>query len=127
MRHTKDSRGESMWDMVVELPGQINVSITKPLEKRGFHMHEHKVDHWLCVQGDMAVIVANDLTDVRTSELHTMKAGDLMIIPAGMWHAYQNIGDTNSILVYYETAKSGIDRSDDHELPLSMFKDWATQ
>lgn len=53
-----------------------------------------------------------------------MNEGDYLEIPPGNWHGYQNIGDTPSIMVYYETAKSGVEREDDMEMSLDVFPEW---
>lgn len=121
MRHTKDNRGESFWDIVEELPGQINVSITKPGESRGFHLHQHKKDYWFVATGVIQVVTSNDLEHWQSQILMN---GDYIEIEPENWHAYKNVGGFPAILVYYETEKSGIAREDDYEKPLTVYDGW---
>lgn len=122
MRKTEDKRGRSYWDIVGELPGQINVSITHKLERRGFHLHKKKTDHWFCAGGRFLVVLHHPDTD-KWDRIE-MKEGDYLEIKPNIWHAYQNIRPHNSILVYYETNKSGVDRSDDFEMELDVYPLW---
>lgn len=125
MRRTKDDRGQSFWDLFSQLPGQVNISFTVPGQKRGFHMHNHKIDYWRLLQGKQMVVLIEDYQQpTETTRILFMEAGDELDIPSGVWHAYQNVGDEVSIMAYYETAKSGPSRGDDIELPLDTFENW---
>ncbi len=53
-----------------------------------------------------------------------MVEGDLITIPTNVWHAYQNVGKSESCLLYYETNKSGSKRDDDFEMPLEKYDRW---
>lgn len=122
MRHTEDTRGHSFWDVFGLLPGQINISTTLPGQKRGFHLHKKKTDHWFLLQGKQYVVLMDQ--DKKVLKAFEMNPGDLIEIVPGIWHAYQNIGDFPSVMVYYETNKSGVTRDDDFEMPLTEYGEW---
>lgn len=131
MRHTTDTRGESFWDLFTFLDGQVNISFTKPGEKRGFHLHKKKTDSWRLLQGTQLVVLLYPFTDdddtltiSSDDKVIIMEAGDSLEIEPGIWHGYQNIGKEVSIMVYHETNKSGVDRDDDYEMPLETYTEW---
>lgn len=128
MRHTVDERGESYWDLFPDLTGQVNVSVTNPGQKRGFHLHHTKNDHWNVISGKIKVVLAHYDHDLGGSELvfreHILGPGDSILIPAGTSHAFQTIGKEPSVMVYYETLKSGVDRSDTETMSLDSYKGW---
>lgn len=126
MRKTNDNRGFSYWDLFPDLEGQVNVSRTLKGQKRGFHLHSHKVDHWVVIDGSILVVLAWLSVDLGGSDWQfkriVLKAGDDLTIETGLWHAYQALED--STMIYYETSKSGIERSDDKEMPTSVYNRW---
>jgi len=128
MRTTKDNRGMSFWDLFPDLTGQVNVSITNPGERRGFHCHKTKNDHWNLVKGKIKVVLAYDDYDLggsqRVFKEITLNEGDDIVIPAGHYHAFQTISDEPSVLVYYETLKSGVEREDTSTIDLDTYGGW---
>lgn len=124
MRCTEDLRGNSFWDVFAgtNMEGQINISITKPKQRRGFHLHKKKTDHWFCLEGKLLVFLLD--TELKMLAKHIMAKGDYLMIEPNIWHAYQNIDAEDSTLIYYETNKSGSDRSDDFEISLDTIKEW---
>lgn len=122
MRTTQDDRGQSFWDVFDVLPGQVNISRTLPKQKRGFHLHKKKTDYWFLLEGKQLVILYDELEDKFRS--FTMNAGDSLTIAPGLWHGYMNIGEEPSLMVYYETAKSGPEREDDYEMSLEKYREW---
>lgn len=129
MRITADTRGRSYWDLIGDHPeklltGQINLSVTAPYQCRGFHLHKKKTDYWFCLEGELLVVLL--YASYETQEKILTKGSSLVIQP-GIWHAYQCISDSPSILLYYETEKSGANRDDDFELPLNTYNKWLTK
>ena len=124
MRKTEDARGYSFWDVFAntDIQGQINISVTKPLQRRGFHLHKEKTDHWFCFEGTLLVVLLHP--NYTLIEQHFLLKGDYLKIDPNIWHAYQNVSEKNSTLLYYETKKSGLNRADDYELPLDTFNGW---
>lgn len=113
MRQTSDDRGHSYWDLFPALLGQINVSVTLPGQIRGFHMHRQKVDHWVVIEGKIKVVLLFEDDEQHVTKELELGPGDEITIPQLLWHAYQTISDTPATMVYYETAKSGTERTDD--------------
>lgn len=110
MRITQDLRGQSFWDLFDGLPGQVNISITNPGQRRGPHMHQEKDESIVVISGNVVLYIEHTR--------HILGAGDLLSIGRGLWHGYQGIGAVPAIVAYYETAKSGAEAKDD------LVKDW---
>jgi dTDP-4-dehydrorhamnose 3,5-epimerase-like enzyme len=120
MRHTKDERGKTWWDLFQIDEGQINCSITYPKEIRAFHKHLKKDDNIFIVKGEYLVVVNID----NKWERHFLSQGEDMFIKRGVWHGFQNIGKEDGIMLYWETEPSEPNCTDDLKMYKTEYKEW---
>ena len=126
IRHIKDLRGKSWWDIYPMLPGQVNISITRPKEVRAFHKHLTKENNIFIAKGEyMVVLLDKDMprATLRAKQVF-LSQGDFLCIEPDQWYGFQNIGLEDSIMVYYETKKSGPTMEDDLSLAKEEYRGW---
>lgn len=120
MRHTKDERGKTWWDLFDIKKGQINCSITYPTEIRAFHRHENKDDNIFIAKGEYLIVTGSE----GFWERHYLSQGDSMIILRGTWHGFQNLSGEDGIMLYWETEQSEPNCKDDLKMDKSEYKEW---
>jgi dTDP-4-dehydrorhamnose 3,5-epimerase len=120
-------------DNLLERFGQTTVTRTYPGVIKAFHWHKRQDDVWYVAQG-MARVVMHDLRkDSPThGETQVVFAGEdnpvLIMIPRGVAHGYQVLGDTPVLLFYHVTQSYNPDDPDEERIsfddPLIGF-DWS--
>jgi dTDP-4-dehydrorhamnose 3,5-epimerase len=95
----------------------------RPGYAKGWNLHERQDDRYFIVSGRLRVV----LYDVRrgsptygrvfATEL-TEQRRRLMRIPAYVWHAVENIGDVEAMLVNFPTAAYDYENPDKFRLPI---------
>lgn len=76
LQYKLDQRGYGLYNLYEnELPGQVNVTTTKPGIVRAFHYHKNQTDHWICIKGNIHVVLiraniheSNELIGVDVDE-----------------------------------------------------------
>lgn len=117
MRLFKDTRGKSWFDIIEDLPGQIDVTISYPGTIRGFHLHKEKVEYLYAIEGEFKVV----LTD--PNEVVYLSQGEKIRIEPGRWHGYQVL-DEKGIMMEYATHKHNVENPDDFRKPWDEFDHW---
>lgn len=120
MRHTKDERGKTWWDLFPIEEGQVNCSVTYPKEIRAFHKHLNKEDHIFVANGEFLIVTNENDKWYR----YFLSQGDSAVIERGTWHGFQNIGNEPAIMLYWETEKSEPNCKDDLKMDKEEYKGW---
>jgi dTDP-4-dehydrorhamnose 3,5-epimerase len=123
MRTFADDRSRSYNAIVDELRGDLNVSVMYPGTIKAFHRHKLQDDFWFLAKGNVRAVLQNPLH--TEPEVHYLREGSLLCIPAGVWHGVQVLGNTEAILVYYITNKYNENQPDEERAPWDKFYDWA--
>jgi dTDP-4-dehydrorhamnose 3,5-epimerase len=95
----------------------------RPGKAKGWHLHRLHDDRIFVSRGEIKVVLYDDRDDsptkglvneIHRSELHR----DLMVIPSGVFHAHQNVGETDALLVSMPTRAYDHADPDVYRLPL---------
>lgn len=96
-------------DKLLEKFGQASITVTYPNVIKAFHWHKKQDDLWYAVSGN-AKVVLHDLREDSTTKGETMEIamGDnaepvLVVIPKGIAHGYQVLGEKPFTLIYFTT------------------------
>jgi dTDP-4-dehydrorhamnose 3,5-epimerase len=103
--------------------GQASITITNPGIIKAFHCHERQTDFWFVVSGYIKVV----LYDLRESsptykQTQVVYMGDLsepklLLIPVGVAHGYQVLGNKPATLVYFTTESYDPKSPDEKRIP----------
>jgi dTDP-4-dehydrorhamnose 3,5-epimerase-like enzyme len=96
MRTKKDERGENYWDIVPELPGQLNVVYSNEGVKRGLHRHQEITETFF--------ITNKSFKFHLDGKEWTVYAGDRIVVKPNMWHGLEAL-QNNASFMYYQTSK----------------------
>lgn len=95
------------------MPGDLSVTWVHPGAICAWHRHERQDDWMLVVQGTLKVGLWKPSLLPQWQTLTPFHPVPL-VIPAGSWHGYQNIGSEDALLVTYITQH--YDPEDEHRL-----------
>jgi dTDP-4-dehydrorhamnose 3,5-epimerase len=93
----------------------------RPGKIKGWGMHRHQADRYFVPPGTLRVVLydgrvgspsAGKLQQIWFSE----QSGGLVRIPAGVWHADQNWGDSDALLVNFPTRPYDADDPDKYRI-----------
>jgi dTDP-4-dehydrorhamnose 3,5-epimerase len=103
----------SFWDEEIVYAYRVTIS---PGHIKGWGMHKLQSDRYFLVAGSVRTVLYDGRADSRTTgefEVHhlTRSTPGLLLIPPGVWHANQNWGDDEAILMNFPT------RPYDHAAP----------
>ena len=81
--------------------GQAYVSSTLPGVVKGFHKHFVQIDHVVCIQGQIRMVLIDDSGDVPIIEEHhlSLLTPKLVIIPTNIYHGWKCIGDVPALVM----------------------------
>lgn len=102
--------------------GQTSITKTYPGVIKAFHWHKNQDDLWYVAAG-MARVVLHDLREGSPTrgETQVIYAGEdnpvLILIPAGVAHGYQVLGDRPVLLFYHVTACYDPANPDEYRIP----------
>lgn len=90
---------------------------------KGWAMHKIHEDRYCMMQGEMKIVLYDPRPESSTSglvvELYlTEHRRQLLSIPVGVWHADQNIGDKDCLIVNFPTIQYDHANPDKYRLPL---------
>jgi dTDP-4-dehydrorhamnose 3,5-epimerase len=93
----------------------------KPGRIKGWGMHKLQSDRYFTVSGGLRIVLYDGRTRSptyqRLAELHfTDETPGLVCIPPGVWHANQNTGDGDSVIINFPTRAYDHDRPDKYRL-----------
>jgi dTDP-4-dehydrorhamnose 3,5-epimerase len=118
MRSNKDTRGRSYYDVFETVNGQIDLSHNYPGVIRGFHLHRHKDETWVCIKGNFKVVLSDPVEKFYLSE------GETVFIKRGRWHGFQVLGNEEAIMLEYTTEKHDMNNLDDEREVYDKFDKW---
>ena len=95
----------------------------RPGRIKGWGMHKLQSDRYLMLSGRLRVVLYDGRVSSRTyqrfSEFQfTDETPGLLLIPPGVWHADQNAGDQDAVIVNFPTRAYDHDRPDKHRIDL---------
>jgi dTDP-4-dehydrorhamnose 3,5-epimerase len=117
LRYNIDSRGFGLYGLYDDqIPGQVNVTTTKSGVIRAFHKHNQQTDHWVCIKGNIHVIVFRE--DEFLSKPVALRAltptnhfyigeknPQTLTIPPGYYHGFTPMYGEDATLLYYTDRK----------------------
>lgn len=152
-----DDRGRSVmsvFDHLVDLPGQVNASTMYAGAVKAWHRHAQQEDHWTVLAGSLKIGLFNSEAEPLTAELRLAgpapgaeKLQDVVVpggegravflgehrpgvlrIPIGMWHGGVAVGGHDALLLYYVTRKYDPQQPDEERANWDTFPfSWATE
>ena len=90
----------------------IHMVSMKPGTIRGNHYHVNKTEHILIIGSTCRVLVVDNNTKEREEKILENNEKDLFVIPPGVTHAIENIGNDASYLFCFSHVKDGLKDSD---------------
>ena len=90
----------------------IHMVSMKPGTIRGNHYHVNKTEHILIIGSTCRVLVVDNNTKEREEKILENNEKDLFVIPPGVTHAIENIGNDVSYLFCFSRVKDGLKDSD---------------
>jgi dTDP-4-dehydrorhamnose 3,5-epimerase len=95
----------------------------RPGKAKGWGMHKRHEDRYCLVFGELEIALYDDRADSPTRGLGTSvflshHRRRLMNIPAGVWHADRNVGETDAVIVNFPTIPYDHTDPDKYRLPL---------
>ena len=96
-----DERGSFCELLKSPLSGQVSVSVTPPLSRRGGHYHHSKIEKFVVVQGQAQITCQHLITHEKIIFTVSDQSFQLVTIPTGYTHEIKNIGKQNLILVIW--------------------------
>ena len=113
----QDDRGWSVRpitddDLKKGVISDIHMVSMKPGAIRGNHYHVNKTEHILIIGSTCRVLVVDNNTKEREGKILENNEKDLFVIPPGVTHAIENIGNDASYLFCFSHVKDGLKDSD---------------
>lgn len=96
----------------------------RPGRIKGWGMHRIQSDRYVTVSGRARVVLFDGRTGSptyqRVAEFHfTDETPGTLLIPPGVWHADQNIGDTDVMIVNFPTHAYDPERPDKYRIDVA--------
>jgi dTDP-4-dehydrorhamnose 3,5-epimerase len=93
----------------------------RPGRIKGWGMHRKQADRYFLAQGSVRVVLfdgrVHSPTHGRFAEFHLSEAArGRLLIPPGVWHADQNWGDTEAVLINFPTRPFDREQPDKHRI-----------
>lgn len=118
MRTFKDTRGKSWFDLLPELAGQIDITVSYPGTIRAFHLHKQKTEWLFAVEGEFKVVLD------APNQVVYLSQGEIIMIEPGRWHGYQVLGGEEGIMMEYADYKHDLKNPDDFRRRFDEFDKW---
>lgn len=114
---------DARWDWHPDPLVYAYTSTIRPGKIKGWALHKRHDDRYFILFGEMEVALYDVREDSPTRDLvatvvlsHHRRR--LMSVPAGVWHADRNIGDTDAVIVNFPTIPYDHSDPDKYRLPL---------
>jgi dTDP-4-dehydrorhamnose 3,5-epimerase len=96
----------------------------RPGRIKGWGMHKVQSDRYLTLSGRLRVVLYDGRVHSPTYERYaefqfTDETPGLLLIPPGVWHADQNTGDEDAVLVNFPTRAYDPDRPDKYRIDVA--------
>lgn len=94
-----------------------------PRQIMGWHKHLIQTDHVFVIKGTFKAVLFDDRDESATrGEIYVTQLGDMrpgiLIIPPGIWHAFENLTMEPATLLNYFDREYQYDDPDEYKLPL---------
>lgn len=102
--------------------GQASITVTYPDVIKAFHWHKKQDDLWYAVSGNARVVLHDLRMDSKTKgETQEICVGDnaepvLIVIPKGVAHGYQVLGNEPFTLMYFTTESHNPEDPDEERI-----------
>lgn len=115
--------------------GQTSITKTYPGVIKAFHWHQRQDDLWYVVDGMARVVLYDQRPDSPSEgETQVIYAGEdnpvLIVIPQGVAHGYQVLGNKPVVLFYHTTESYDPQAPDEERIPFDDPRigfDWSIQ
>ncbi len=116
-------------DGLLERFGQTTYTLTYPGVIKAFHWHRKQYDLWFVAAGEVRVVLHDLREDSPTRGVtQVIYAGEhqpvLIVIPPGVAHGYQVLGDKPVGLFYHTTRSYDPSDPDEERIPYDELFDW---
>lgn len=93
-----------------------------PRQIMGWHKHLIQTDHVFVIKGSFKAVLFDDRDDSPTrAQLYSLQLSDLrpgvLVIPPGIWHAFENLTMEPATLLNYFDREFQYDDPDEYKLP----------
>lgn len=110
------------WPEIDRPIGQVHVTTTQPGRIRAWGLHQRSIDRLFVVSGLVSVVVYDGRRDSASfGALNEFKISDrnpgLLVIGAGLYHGWKNLGTTEAFLINMPTSLYDHDQPDALDLP----------
>jgi len=107
--------------------GQVYMTTNYPGVVKAWHCHKKQIDYVTCVKGMIKIVLFDDRENSPTKgEVDELFIGDfhndLVVIPAGVYHGWKNISESESIVVSVITNTYDSKNPDELRLPFDTDK-----
>ena len=101
--------------------GQVYVSATYPGVVKAWHFHHKQTDHFVCVRGQMKVVLYDSRKDSPThGMINEFIIGDhapfLIEIPNFVYHGFKCVSDSEAMVINYTTECYDYKNPDEYRL-----------
>lgn len=110
-------------DNLLKKFGQASMTVTYPGIIKAFHWHKKQDDLWYAVSGNARIVLYDLREDSKTyKQTQEIYAGDnydpqqLIVIPKGVAHGYQVLGEQDFVLIYFTTESYKSDDPDEQRI-----------
>lgn len=117
MRTFKDTRGKSWYDIIEEMPGQIDITVNYPGTIRAFHWHDKKIEWMFVIKGEVKFVLTDPQETIFASQ------GEMVKIEPHRWHGYQAL-QQEAIVLEYSDKKHDVTNPDDERKPFYTYDLW---
>ncbi len=109
------------WDEPIVYAYRISI---RPARIKGWGMHKLQADRYLTLAGRLRVVLYDGRTQSPTyrqlAEFQfTDETPGLLLIPPGVWHADQNTGDRDAVLLNFPTRAYDRDQPDKYRIDVT--------
>lgn len=104
--------------------GQVYMTTNYPGVIKAWHYHKIQIDHVVCVKGMIKLVLYDNRDGSPTKgRLNEFFLGDhnpqLVRIPAGVWHGWKGISETESLVINVTTEVYDYKNPDEYRLPFN--------
>ena len=110
-------------DNLLKKFGQASMTVTYPGIIKAFHWHKKQDDLWYAVSGNARIVLYDLREDSKTyKQTQEIYAGDnydpqqLIVIPKGVAHGYQVLGEQDFVLIHFTTESYKSDDPDEQRI-----------
>jgi dTDP-4-dehydrorhamnose 3,5-epimerase len=97
---------------------QANLAVSYPGMIRAWHKHKTgQFDHFIVLQGTIKICAYDEKTKRVDQIISSSEKLQIVRIPGFYWHGYKNIGNMNSIVIYFVNRLYDYNKPDEERRP----------